>query len=71
VSLHLQRHYDVYGTILIAPTAEDSGLMHYLFRNDNEHRQCAIQKGGRDPGRGEVDWSEVKINFFSLYLNIC
>lgn len=70
MSLHLHQHHDLYASILIAPTERDSIIMRGHFERDNWDREAAIQEGGNDPGRGEVDWFEVKTSF-SCHLIIC
>lgn len=64
VSLHFLQHHDTYATILIVPAERDSLLMYVQFDMDNSRRQRAITRGEQDPGRGNVDWFEVKFGSF-------
>ena len=64
VSPHFHRHHDTYAKILIAPTEADSLIMFARLSLDNQRRQDEINKGKRDPGRGDADWFEVKIGLF-------
>jgi hypothetical protein len=69
VSLHLHKHHETYATVLIAPSAWDSGRIRDNLERDNSRRADIIKTGGTDPGRDcSADWFEVKIRFIRCYL---
>lgn len=64
VSLPFHQHHETYATVLIAPSAWDSGCIRDNLDRDNSRRVDIIKTGGTDPGRDcNADWFEVRIRF--------
>ena len=64
VSLHFHKHHETYATVLIAPSAWDSGCIRDSLERDNSRRLDIIKTGGTDPGRdSNANWFEVRITF--------
>jgi len=65
VTAFCDRHHDMYATILIAPSAQDSERIRLLLESDNSKRIESIKEKGYDPGRSqEIDWFQVQGWYF-------
>ncbi|KAJ7727381.1 hypothetical protein B0H16DRAFT_1697746 [Mycena metata] len=54
-SILLHRHHDKWATIAISPSLQDLQRLENWYQTDNNHRQTAIERTNKDPGRDSVN----------------